>query len=78
MISIKLPIKVLKDDSQQEKDRVEDKIYEIFDKWLLDNPSFKTDRVNLTWGTYFDIQGKGLPDGSPQRMWLFRTIKAAL
>ena len=78
MISIKLPIKVLKENSQEERESIEKKVYSILDIWFLDNPSFKNENINIVWGTYFDIHGKGLPDSSPQRIGLFKTIKAVL
>lgn len=79
MIIIKLPIKALKDAySTSEKNKVEEEISHIVDDWLEDNPSFKAKRVKILWNSYYDIQGKGLPDGSPEHMSLYKAIKAAL
>lgn len=78
MIVIRLPIKALKEDTQKERDRVEENVYRVCDEWREKNPSFEDKSIDLLWGSYYDIQGRGLPDGSPQRIELFKAIKAIL
>ena len=78
MISIKLPIKLLKEDTPKEKDRIEGIVYDAIAKWIVDYPNMARRKANIVWGTYFDIQGRGFPDGCEERMDLYKTIKNEL
>ena len=79
MITIKLPIKALKDPySQSQKDAAEDDVYKAVDDWLERNLSFKAERINIAWNSYFDIQGKRLPPDTPEYAALYKAVKEAL